>query len=310
MSASDLHRAETLMTAPLKSTPATRAATPQHTRQLILPASGSRNTISRSRLAKYLPPVIVFGVAIGIWYLVSEVLLAPNERFLLPTPHQVVRVGFLQWGNLKEILEGLKSTGLIALYAFVISGVLGTLFAVLMSEAKWIERSFYPFAVTLQTLPVLAMVPLIGFWLGFGTTSRIVVAIMMAIFPVITNALFGLQSVDKEHRDLFRLHTRSRLVRLIKLKFPAALPSIFTGLRISAGLSVIASIVADFFIRNGEPGIGSLIVIYSSQLEGERLLASLAVTSLLGLAVFWLVGLVRNLVIGRWHSSSRSETAE
>lgn len=284
------------------------ASAAQPAPRVILPTATRRR--GGGALRKVLPPVVVAGVAVGIWYLVSYFALSPNQRFILPPPHRIVSVGYLQWAHLKEILEGLKSTGTIAVIAFVLSSAIGLLFAVAMSEAKWIERSFYPFAVALQTIPFLALVPLVGFWFGFNDESRVIISTLVSLFPITTNALFGLQSADKGLDDLIRLHDTSRWTRLVRLRLPGAMPAIFTGLRISAGLCVIASIVTDFFIRQGQPGIGGLLDYYSSNLESEQLYAALGVTCAFGLLVFWLVGVVRKFTIGRWETTAGEHSDE
>jgi NitT/TauT family transport system permease protein len=295
------------MTATINSSRETTQA-PTRTPRIIRPSAPRRR--GGGILRKAVPPVLVAGVAIGIWYLVAYFALSPSQQFILPPPHRVVSVGYLQWAHLKDILEALKSTGTVALISFVLSTVIGLLFAIAMSEAKWIERSFYPFAVALQTIPYLAMVPLIGFWFGYDETSRIIVATVASIFPITTNALFGLTSGDKGLNDLLRLHNKSRLVRLIRLRLPTAMPAIFTGLRISAGLCVIASIVTDFFIRQGNPGIGGLLDYYSSNLDAEQLYAALGVTCAFGLLVFWVVGLVRKITIGRWEPTATEHSED
>jgi NitT/TauT family transport system permease protein len=278
----------------------TEIAVPQRRKQSIL----------RRLLLNVVPPVIVVMCAIGVWYFITYVSLSPQQRFLLPPPHQVLKVGFFDWTNFHEILSALGSTSKVALVAFVVSTLVGTTFAVLMSEAGWVERSFYPFAVILQTLPVLAIVPLVGFWFGFNFKSRVIVATIVALFPIITNALFGLKSVEPSHADLFRLHHVNRWVRLWRLKLPGALPAIFSGLRISAGLCVIAAIVTDFFIQSGTPGIGQLLVFYASRLQSEKLLDSLAMTSLLGIAVYLVISAIGRQVVGSWHSSYRVQRGE
>jgi NitT/TauT family transport system permease protein len=288
----------------------THASRPGASLRVIRPDSAGHRHGHRRALSVCGPPVLVAAVAIGVWYLISYFGLSPTQRFVLPPPHRVIQIGFLDWFNLHEILEGLKSTGMVSLIAFALSTVIGLVFAIAMSEAKWVERSFYPFAVALQTIPFLALVPLVGFWFGFNLTSRIIIATVVSLFPITTNALFGLQSVDKSHHDLFRLHTRSRLVRLFRLRLPGALPSIFTGLRISAGLTVIASIVTDFFIRQGTPGIGGLLDQYSAELQSEKLYAALTVTCALGLSVFWVIGFIRNRTIGRWETTYSASTSD
>jgi NitT/TauT family transport system permease protein len=174
-----------------------------------------------------------------------------------------------------------------------------------MSQARWVERSLFPYLVVLQATPILALVPLFGFWFGYGFGTRVLVCVLISLFPIAANTLFGLRSVDEAYHDLFTLQGAGRLTRLYKLQLPAALPSIFTGLRISAGLSVIGAIVGDFFFRQGEPGIGVLIDQYRSRLQSEQLLAAVILSSLFGLAVFWLFGALARRVVGGWHESAR-----
>jgi NitT/TauT family transport system permease protein len=253
-----------------------------------------------------LPPLITFGIVIGVWCFISYVLLKPSRRFLLPPPQQVVRGGFLTWQNFHQILNGLALTARAAAIGFGIAAVIGITLAVLMSQAKSIERSIYPYAVVLQTIPILAIVPVIGFAFGFNFRSRVLVCVLIALFPIITNTLFGLLSVDRGLHDLFTLHGVGRWRRLWKLQFPAALPNIFTGLRISAGLAVIGAVVGDFFFVQGPPGIGVLINLYSDRLESDQLYAAVIMTSLLGILVFVFVGFVAQRVVGGWHESGRS----
>jgi NitT/TauT family transport system permease protein len=264
---------------------------------------------ARRLLGQWLPPLVVLAVVLGIWYAVSYLLLSPDRRFLVPPPHQVVQVGFLTRDNLVELLAGLWLTTRVALVGLAIAVAIGMSLAILMRQARWIERSAYPYAVILQTIPILALVPLFGFWFGFGTFSRVLVCVLIALFPIIANTLFGLQSVDPRQHDLFTLHGAGRVSRLWKLELPSALPAIFTGLRISAGLSVIGAIVGDFFFRQGDPGIGVLIDVYRARLQSEQLFAAVVLSSLLGVVVFWCFGYLARRVVGRWHESGRDPTA-
>jgi len=175
-----------------------------------------------------------------------------------------------------------------------------------MIQARWIEWSIYPWAVVLQTIPILAIVPLIGFWFQFGFSSRVLVCVLISLFPIITNTLFGLHSTDQLQHDLFTLSHATPLPRLLKLLLPAALPAIVSGWRIAAGLSVVGAIVGDFFFRQGEPGIGRLIDDYRARLQSEQLFAAVALSSLLGLVVFWAFGFLGRLLVGSWHESHRT----
>jgi NitT/TauT family transport system permease protein len=260
-------------------------------------------------LAFWGPPLVVLLAMLGLWYAISYLLLDPRRRFLLPPPHAVLQVGFLEPYNLQELLEALWLTVRVAMVGLGIAIVIGMTLAIAMSQARWVERSLYPYAVILQTIPILALVPLFGFWFGFGLTSRVLVCVLIALFPIIANTLFGLRSVDQDHHDLFTLHDAGRLTRLWKLQLPAALPSVFTGLRISAGLAVIGAIVGDFFFKQGEPGIGILIDLYRSRLQSEQMFAAIILASLFGVIVFWFFGFLARRVVGGWHQSARDPTS-
>jgi len=255
-------------------------------------------------LAFWGPPAAVLVAVLGLWYAVSYLLLDPQRRFLVPPPHEVIRVSFFDPFNLRELLGALWLSTRIAFIGLAIAIVIGMAMAMAMSRAKWVERSLYPYAVLTQTIPILAMVPLFGFWFGFGNFSRVLVVVLFCIFPVVANTLFGLQSVQQEHHDLFTLHGASRLTRLRKLQLPTALPSIFTGLRIAAGLAVIGAIVGDTFFKQGEPGIGILIDRYQSRLQSEQMVGAIILSSLLGIVVFWLFGFVARRAVGGWHESA------
>jgi NitT/TauT family transport system permease protein len=264
--------------------------------------------VTPRRLLRILfPPAVVLVVAITGWYAVSYLILSPDERFLLPPPHDVVRVGFLDRDNLVDLLQALGLSARVAMLGLAVAVIVGVGLAVIMSQARWLERSLYPYAVVLQTVPILALVPMFGFWFGFGFFCRVLVCVLIAIFPIIANTLFGLTSVADNHHDLFTLHHAGRLSRLVRLQIPAATPSIFTGLRISAGLSVIGAIVGDFFFKQGQPGIGILIELYRQRLQSEQLFAAVILSSLFGLTVFWAFGFLARTVVGRWHESARGD---
>jgi NitT/TauT family transport system permease protein len=264
----------------------------------------SDSSSARSRLGAWGPPLVVFSLVIAGWYGISYLMLEPDRRFLLPPPHDVVLVAFGNRTNLAELLDALLLSAAVAGAGLAIAVAIGLTTAIVMSQASWIERSVYPYFVVLQTIPVLALVPLFGFWFGFGVGCRVLVCVLIALFPIVANTLFGLRSVDEAHHDLFTLHRASRLTRLTKLQLPAALPSIFTGLRISAGLAVIGAIVGDFFFKQGDPGIGILIDLYRQRLQSEQLFAAVILSSLLGVLVFAACGWLSRRVVGGWHSSA------
>jgi NitT/TauT family transport system permease protein len=249
------------------------------------------------------PPLAVAALMIGVWYFASYVVLDAERRFLLPPPQDVVRYGIWDTASRNEILEATYRTAQVAFVGLLIAALIGITTAIAMSQARWIERSLFPWAVVLQTVPILAIVPLIGFWWGFDFRSRVLVCVLVSVFPMITNTLFGLRSAPSGLHDLFSLRRASRWTRLSKLQFPAALPAIFVGLQTCAGLSVIGAIIGDFFFRQGEPGIGRLIDNYRAALASEQLFGAIIASSLLGVLAFTLVGVAADRVVGRWHES-------
>lgn len=245
-------------------------------------------------------PLIVLGIVIGIWYLITYVVLDPDRRFLLPPPQTVFNTAFGDHANLMTLLSALKETAVVAMVGLAIAGAIGILIAVIMSESLHVERSFYPYLVILQTIPILALVPLIGFWIGFGFEARVIVCVLISLFPIIANTLFGLQSPTAQQRELFELHRASRLTRLVKLKLPMALPAMIGGFRISAGLSVVGEIVGGYFFQRGTPDIGTLLDEFTARLEGPMLFGAIIIASLLGVVVFWIFSAIGTALVGRW----------
>ena len=263
-----------------------------------------RKVRGRRSALSFVAPVAVFLVLLGIWYFISDVVLDPDLQFLLPPPHQIITQGFGDPDIRAELLASLGRTTQVALTGLAAAIVIGALWGVLMAMASWAESALFPYAVLLQCIPILALVPLIGFWFGFGFFARVLVCILIALFPMISNTLFGLQSIERGQLELFQLQHASRWTVLRKLRFPAALPAIFAGMRISAGLAVVGAIVGDFFFRQGNPGIGILLSNYASRLQGPPLFAAIFLAAFLGFVIFWIFGRLRTLVVGRWYDVS------
>ncbi|MGF7235149.1 MAG: ABC transporter permease [Frankia sp.] len=270
------------------------------------PVAASRSRTRRGGLAGLvLPPLGVFGLFIGLWYAVTELVLNKQQRFMLPPPHEVIKVGFFDWSNFTSMMSALRLTCEVTFSGLAISIVLGVGAALLMSQGQWVENSLYPWAVVLQTVPILALTPMLSFFFGFSLTSRIIVCVVISFFPIVSNTLFGLQSVDRGMHELFTLHRAGRLTRLWKLQIPAALPAMFAGFRVAAGQSVIGAIVGEFFFKQGEPGLGTNLSVFTSLLEGERLWATVFTASLLGISVFVFFGWLSRRVVGRWYQPGR-----
>jgi NitT/TauT family transport system permease protein len=265
--------------------------------------------VSRTRrvVARVVPPLIAFWVLIGVWYYLAA-RLSPNRKFLLPTPWAVVTKGLFNWQAFKEIMGSLWLTTQLALVGLLVAIALGLAIAVLMYQFRTLERACYPYLVALQAVPILAISPLMTVAFGYGFWSKAIVCVIIAFFPIPTNTLLGMKSVDPGMRDLFTLQRAGWFTRLRKLALPNAMPAVFTGFRIAAGLSVIGAIVGELFFQQGKPGLGLRLAEYRVNLEYEKLYTTLLWSSLLGIAVFLFFGWLANRVLRSWHESARVES--
>lgn len=260
----------------------------------------------------FVPPVITFVAFLGIWYLYSATRyeIAAQRINTLPFPHEILSDGFAPWwddvNGFKPILGYMWPTVKVTLLGLAIALVLGISIAVLMNFSKHLERALFPYAVVLQTVPILAITPLLTQLFGYELGVRLVVTVLIAIFPIITNTLFGLQSTDRLHHDLFTLNHVGRWRRLWKLELPSALPALLAGVRIASGGAVIGSIVADFFFTQGEKGIGYYIRTRQQKAaERPEMFAGTIMATLFGIVMFLIVGWITNRAIRNWHESGR-----
>ncbi|MGF1466832.1 MAG: ABC transporter permease [Sandaracinaceae bacterium] len=245
-----------------------------------------------------LPPLVVFVVFLAAWELAVVSLDLPG--YLLPAPSAVaaeVR------GSAPELAAATLQTALAALGGFGLSLLAGGLVAFAFSQSSWIRRSFYPYAIFLQTVPVIAIAPLIVIWLGTGIQSVIVASTIISVFPIITNGTTGLTRLDPGHRELFAMHNASRWDVLVKLRLPASVPYFVTGAKVSSGLSVIGAIVGEFFAGSTERfGLGYVIIVTSGQLRTARLFAAVLASTLLGLLLFAVVSGAGDAMLRRWRA--------
>ncbi len=263
------------------------------------------------RISTIVLPVITFIVFLSIWYAYAKFHYdnPVQRRNALPYPHEIFTDGFLPLNDkvngLRPILGYMWPTVKVTFLGLLIAVVLGVFVATLMNLSKGIEKSLFPYAVILQTVPILAITPLLTELFGQEIGVRLVVTVLVAIFPVMTNMLFGLQSTDRALHDLFTLNQASRWTRLIKLEFPSALPSLMTGIRIASGSAVIGSVVADFFFAKGEKGIGYYIRTRQQQaIQRPEMFAGTITASLFGIAMFVLIGWITSRAIRNWHDSN------
>jgi NitT/TauT family transport system permease protein len=277
------------------------------------PAPAGGRPAKRFPIGRIIAPLAFFIVLIALWYVMHywglRFFFDKDGKTLIPTPTTVWHDTLVRPIARNRYIEGVKWTCVVAFGGLAITIVIGIALAILMSQARWIESAVYPYLVALQAIPVLAVIPLIYSVFGDGLAPRFFVCIMIAFFPIVTNTLFGLNSADPGQHDLFTLRGASRWTRLIKLQLPAAMPNIFTGFRISAGLSVIGAVVGEQFFRSGsKPGVGIVMDQYRTKGIYPPVYGGVIIACLIGIVTFFAFGAIGKAVVGHWHESGQQRT--
>jgi NitT/TauT family transport system permease protein len=246
--------------------------------------------------------LVVGLLALLLWE--GAVRLFEVPPYLLPGPLLVLQTLITEW---PELFPSLLITLQITVVAFLAATVSGVLIAVLFAQSKWIERSLFPYAVILQTTPIVAIAPLIIIWLQNSTFAALVVcAWIVALFPIISNTTLGLNSADRNLQNLFQLYGASRWQTLWHLRLPSAMPYFLGGLRISGGLALIGAVVAEFVAGTGgaRSGIAYQILMSSYKLQIPRMFAALAMTTVLGVLIFVSLTWLSDRLLRHWHESA------
>ncbi|KYC44077.1 ABC transporter ATP-binding protein [Scytonema hofmannii PCC 7110] len=247
-------------------------------------------------------PIIVGMLALFAWEIFVRVAGLPP--YLLPGPILVFKTLISDWNELFPSLIITLQITLVAFFAAVISGLL---ISILFTQNKWIERSFFPYAVILQTTPIVAIAPLIIIWLRNNTFAALVVcAWIVAFFPILSSTTLGLNSTERNLTNVFRLYKASRWQTLLYLRLPSAMPYFLEGLRISGGLSLIGAVVAEFVAGTGgaKSGIAYQILISSYNLQVPRMFAALFMTTCTGIFIFVALTSISDFILRNWHESA------
>ncbi|PSJ59989.1 ABC transporter permease [Kumtagia ephedrae] len=255
------------------------------------------------RVGRWLLPILIMVAAVWLW----DRLCVWNEipRYILPRPGVVAATLITDRALLfSSLLVTLRITFLSLLLA--VFGGVGL--AILFTQSKWVEMSFFPFAIVLQVTPIVAIFPLINIYVDNQTAKLLLCSWIVAFFPILSNTTLGLNSVDRNLLDLFRLNGASRWQQLRLLKLPAAMPYFLGGLKIAGGLSLIGAVVAEFVAgASGQSsGLASRIIEAGYRLNAPRLFAALFLISLTGILIFLALSLVSHLALRRWHESALS----
>lgn len=239
-------------------------------------------------LSDKLPAWIFLLLLLSIWQLIVAKQWVPN--YLLPSPRDILIATQENWA---EIFNALQSTALSIGWGLGMSFTIGVTMAVLFFSIPLLRKAILPFCIFFQTVPIIAIAPLLVIWFGFGQPTVKASAFIVSLFPILANTLTGLQQTDPLLKEVFQLYRPSRWQLILKLQIPSALPYILTGLRIAVGLSVIGAIVGEF-IAGG--GLGSLIDAARTQQRVDLVFSGVLMSSLLALVLVLAIDAISALI--------------
>lgn len=263
--------------------------------------AAARDAQRRERAARILAPMVVGLIALSAWDLVVRINDIPP--YILPGPALVLDSLVNDWGTL---WPSLLVTIEITVLALAVATFGGLLLAILFTQSKWVELSFFPYAVVLQVTPVIAIAPLILIYVDNVHAALLICAWIVAFFPILSNTTLGLNSADRNLLALYKLYGATRWQTLRYLRLPSAMPYFLAGLRIAGGLALIGAIVAEFAAGSAGSSSGLAYRILESgyRLEIPRMFAALLLISLTGIVIFLALTLLQHLVLRRWHESA------
>ncbi len=253
----------------------------------------SRSSIRRRvnlAIREWLPALTVFLAILVTWQLVDMLFDVPH--YILPSPQDIV----LEIGErYQDLLRQLAWTMLEAFLGFLLGSSLAFLTAVIFVHVRVIERSMYPWAIVMQTVPIVAIAPLLTIWLGFGLTPKVAISAIICFFPMLVNSIRGLRSVSPQAMELMHILSASEYDIFFRLRLPSSLPYVFAGLKVASTLAVIGAIVAEF--TGADRGIGYVVVAASYRIDTRLMFAGIAFSSAAGILFFYIISGIEKLVL-------------
>ncbi|MBV8115532.1 MAG: ABC transporter permease [Silvibacterium sp.] len=262
----------------------------------------------RHRLLVLVNSLAIFAALLLLWQVVIWAGHIPS--FMLPSPWRVAQVIDERFPALAQsfiITAASASAGLVA------SILAGVAVALVFAQSSWMRRLLYPYTLLLQTVPIVAITPLIILWVGPGAGAVTLITFIICLAPIIANTTQGLISVDENFIHLFLMHNATRGQVLFKLRLRNAIPSLFVGIRISAGIAVIGAITGELFAGSssvGRGGLGYSIIYASQQLQTDYLFALIVASAVLGFVFYFIVYFLEWYFLHNWHESARTPEVE
>ena len=241
-------------------------------------------------MKRWWPALLVVVALIGLWQVAAKWDLLADaleiEPFLVPAPSDVADS---LWSDRELLADNALTTLVEILFGFLIAAVAGFVFAVVLHSSEILRRAFYPLLIASQTVPVIAIAPILVVWLGFGIGPKLAIIALVCFFPITVNTLDGLRSVDPELPRMMRTLDASRSQTLRRIEIPSALPFLFSGLKIAAVISVIGAVFGEW--SGSDEGLGHLILVAQGQLQTARVFAAVVVLAAIAIALFGLIAL-------------------
>ena len=252
--------------------------------------------------------VAVFLGLLILWQLILWIFRVPP--YMLPSPWAVAKAVGHRFPSLLTSTTITAEESLGGLIASIVTGVIVALF---FAQSRWVRKMFYPYTILLQTVPIIAIAPLILNWVGPGAPAVTLIAFIISLAPIIANTTQGLISVDENLVHLFLMHNATPAQKLFKLRLPHAVPSLFVGIRIASGIAVIGAITGELYAGSSQVGVGGLgySILYAySQLQTDYLFALVVAAIVLGFVFLFSVMFLEWLFLHKWHESARTPETE
>lgn len=235
-------------------------------------------------------PLVALAATLGVWWLVKWAF--SWQAFILPSPADVARElwdrrGFLPgqtWTTLLETLEG-----------FVIAIAIGVALAIVIAYSRALERSLYPLLVAMNAVPKLAIAPILVLWMGFGAGPKVAMVVLLCVFPIVLSTATGLASTAVELDELVRSLGASKMQAFRKVRFPAALPHVFVGLKVGISLAVIGAVIGEFV--GATRGLGYVIVASGQNADTTLAFASITVLAVMSVVLFYVLVVLERLLV-------------
>ncbi|MBC7235674.1 MAG: ABC transporter permease [Chloroflexi bacterium] len=253
-------------------------------------------------LARYSSPTVLVLACLVLWQLGT--MLSDIQDWLLPSPVDVLRAA---WGIRGIISPHIWQTAQETLWGFILALVVGLGLGLLIDVSPWMRDALYPLLVISQTIPIIAIAPLLVIWLGYGIWPKIIVVGLICFFPIVVNTADGLRGIDRELVDLLRTMGANKRAIFIKVRLPGALPAIFSGIKVAITYSVVGAIMGEWV--GGSRGLGIFMLRSTNSFRTDRVFVSVGITALLSIFLFGLVVAIERAAL-RWRYAAVEERWE